>query len=118
MYHILPESDGSTIGICFQEWVSLEDLKTLFPFLENAICENRSIRVMLDLRYANGADFLTLIKVGSFLVKYGSAFEKKAVVSDNQRINNFLKSTRYASSGEIRCFSSCKSEEAWEWIKK
>lgn len=118
MYHILPESHEDIIGIRFQGWVGVKDYKTLFPYLEGVIHEQRSIRLLSDLTEYKGMNLGAVFKIVTFLFKYKSFIEKKAVITDDPILYKWTKLMMFFSKAQVRCFQSFELEEAWEWIRK
>jgi hypothetical protein len=118
MYHILPESHENTIGIRVNGWISLQDYKTLLPYIKDMIIKHRNIRVLSDLSDYKGTEFRAILKTLPFIFKYSSYVEKRAVITDKRWVYNWAKFLAFFFKTEVRCFPSSDIERAWEWLKK
>lgn len=118
MYHILPESEGNLIAIRVEGIMRAEDYKTLLPFIETAIREQGTIRILSDLRNLKSVEFRGIFNTLPYAFKYRSKVEKKAVITDMRWIYILTKLSSPFFTTQVRCFPSSEVNKAWAWIKK
>ncbi|MBY0500403.1 MAG: STAS/SEC14 domain-containing protein [Alphaproteobacteria bacterium] len=116
MYHILPESNGNTIGIRVEGQLSVDDYATLLPFVTEVIDHHGNIRILSDLRDFKGTNIRAMAKAICYLYKYASRVEKKVIIADEQWVYNWARLLGPLFKTEVRCYPSSKIERAWEWV--
>lgn len=118
MYHILPKTKDNVIGISIEEQIGTKEYETLLPFIESMIKKYGKIRILADLKDLKSVEFRGILKVLSFLFKFSSQIEKKAIITNQKWIYTWAKFLAFFFKTEIQCFPVRKTEQAWQWIKK
>ena len=121
MIKILPESQGSIIGLKIEGRLNHEAYRAVVPFLEERIRQYGMIRLLLDLKGFEGWRLKAAIDDMFFSLKHRKHIERIALVLEKE-------SDRWASMidrpftrgviGKEKCFRGRQIGEAWDWICK
>jgi len=118
MYHILPESKRNVIAIRVEGYMRNQDYQSLLPFIEELIKKHGTIRILMDLRDCEGADFRGVLKVLPHAFRLSPKVGKEAIITDVKWIPLLVKLAGSFFKTEVRCFQSTETSKAWIWIKK
>ncbi len=118
MLKIMSDLPANVLGVSAEGKITGSDYeKVLIPALEEKLKSNKKVRMIYQL----GSDFtgfemsamLDDAKVG---LKYISAWDRIALVSDHETINSFAKFFGHLMTCELRIFKNDESKLAKIWI--
>ena len=110
----------SALGVTAEGKITGTDYETvLIPTLELKLKTNKRIQMLYHLSNSfTGFDLNAMMDDAKMGLKHLSAFDKVALVSDQQVINNVAKFFGYLLSCELRIYKESELEEAKKWIKE
>ena len=113
----LPES---VIGFEAKGDVTGDDYESvLIPAVEEMLTRRKSIRFLYHLGDAfTGFDAKAIWDDAKVGLKYFTAWERFAVVSDIEWIRNAINAFRFVMPGHIRIFRNCEMSEARHWLSE
>jgi len=118
MIEVMTDLPERVLGLKASGEVTAEDYKTvLVPAIEGQLTKHRKVRLLYVLGdefkgYSGGAAWEDA-KVG---MKHLTSFERVAVVTDIDWIENMIKAFGFAIPGEVRVFDDDDLEAARQWI--
>lgn len=120
MIEVMTDLPDRVLGLKASGEVSADDYKTvLVPALEEKLSQNKKVRLLYVIGdgfkgYSTGAAWEDA-KVG---MKHLTSFERVAIVTDVDWIENMIKALGFAIPGEVRVFDDDELEEARQWISE
>ncbi len=120
MIEVMNDLPERVLGLKASGEVTAEDYKTvLVPAIEEQLTKHKKVRLLYVIGhefkgYTGGAAWEDA-KVG---MKHLTSFERVAVVTDVDWIENVIKAFGFAVPGEVRVFDGDDFEEARQWISE
>ena len=120
MIEVMTDLPERVLGLRAGGEVTAEDYKTvLVPAIEGQLTKHRKVRLLYVIGdefkgYTGGAAWEDA-KVG---MKHLTSFERVAVVTDIDWIENMIKAIGFAIPGEVRVFDDDDFEDARRWISE
>jgi len=120
MIDVMTDLPERVLGLRASGEVTAEDYKTvLVPAIEGQLTKHRKVRLLYVIGdefkgYTGGAAWEDA-KVG---MKHLTSFERVAVVTDIDWIENMIKAVGFAIPGEVRVFDDDDFEDARRWISE
>jgi len=120
MIEVMNDLPERVLGLKASGEVTADDYKTvLVPAIEEQLTKHRKVRLL----YVIGAEFKGYTggaawedaKVG---MRHLTSFERVAVVTDVDWIENMIKAFGFAIPGEVRVFDDDDFEDARQWISE
>ena len=118
MLQLMNDLPENTIGISAERKVTGKDYETiLIPAVEKKFKTQKKIRMLYQLgNDFSGFDLSAMADDAKIGMKYLSAREGIAFVSDHHLINTFVKFFGYLVPFEVRIFKNTELEKAKKWI--
>jgi len=120
MIELITDLPDRVLGLRATGQVKAEDYqKVLVPALEEKLGKHKKVRLLYVLGedfdgYTGGAAWEDA-KVG---MKHLAAFERVAVVTDVDWVENMVKALGFAMPGEVRVFDDDELQKAREWVSE
>jgi hypothetical protein len=120
MIEVMTDLPDRVLGLRASGEVTADDYKTvLVPAIEQQLTQHKKVRLLYVIGggfkgYTGGAAWEDA-KVG---MKHLTSFERVAVVTDVDWIENMIKAFGFAIPGEVRVFDDDDLEDAREWISE
>jgi SpoIIAA-like len=120
MLKIMDDLPDYVLGVSAEGKITGTDYETvLIPAVEEKFKAYKKIRMLYQLgSNFTGFDLNAMLDDAKMGMKHLSAWEKVAMVSDNELINTFAKFFGYMLSCELRIFKNAELEEAKKWISE
>ena len=116
MLEIGNPSDNRVVTITAAGQLSKEDYDRLLPEMERLLDEYGSLRFYIKLEDLSGMDMAALWEDIKFDVKYGTQFEKIAVLGEKKLEEWATKLSKIFFEAEIKFFYHDDKDKAWRWI--
>jgi len=120
MIEVMTDLPDRVLGVKARGQVTADDYKTvLVPAIERKLTQHRKVRLLYVIGdefegYTGGAAWEDA-KVG---MKHLTSFERVAVVTGVDWIENMIKAFGFALPGEVRVFDDDDREDARQWISE
>jgi len=120
MLKLMIDLPDSALGVSAEGKITGIDYETvLIPALELKLKTNKKIQMIYYLgKDFTGFDLEAMLDDAKMGLKHLSSFDKIAMVSDHQLINNVAKFFGYLLSCELRIYKDSELEEAKKWISE
>jgi len=120
MIEVMTDLPERVLGLRATGQVTAEDYKTvLVPAIEEQLTRHKKVRLLYvfgnDFKGYSGGAAWEDAKVG---MKHLTSFERVAVVTDVDWIENMIKAFGFAVPGEVRVFDDDDLEAARQWISE
>ena len=118
MLKIMNDLPADVLGVSAEGKITGTDYETvLIPAIEEKFKTKKKIRMIYQLgNKFSGFDFSAMLDDAKMGMKYLSAWDRIALVSDHEMINTFAKFFSHMLSCELRIFKNEELEEAKKWI--
>ncbi len=118
MLKIINDLPGNVLGIEAEGEVTGADYENVFfPAVDEKLKANKKIRMLYYLGAGfTGFSLKAMIDDAEVGIKNFSAWDRVALVSDNQMIIVFAKFFGYLLPGEVKVFGNAGLDEAKKWI--
>jgi hypothetical protein len=120
MLKLMNDLPDSTLGVSAEGKITGTDYETvMIPALEEKLKTNKKIQMIYHLgKDFTGFDLNAMLDDAKMGLKHLSAFDKIALVSDHQVINNVAKFFGYLLSCELRIYKDAELDDAKKWISE
>lgn len=111
---------NNVLGLSAEGKITGSDYETaLIPSVENKLKTQKKIRMIYQLgSNFTGFDVSAMLDDAKMGLKHLSAWERIALVSDNELMNTFAKFFGYMLSCELRISKNSELDEAKKWISE
>ena len=117
MLQLLQPTTGNLVSIGASGTVTAEDYeKVLIPEIEETLKSHDKVRVLFQLEPGAGFTAGALWDDTKFGLSHFFAFEKLALVSDTEWVNNTVKLFGFVMPCPVKLFSLKERDAATEWI--
>ncbi len=118
MLKIMIDLPDSVLGVTAEGKITGTDYETvLIPALDLKLKTNKKIQMIYHLgERFTGFDLNAMMDDAKMGLKHLSSFDKIALVSDHQVINNVAKFFGYLLSCELRIYKESELNDAKKWI--
>lgn len=106
------------IGIVIANKIEIEDIKQVEIIIEKRLKSYEKLRVYVELEKFSGFSLEALLEDLKFAFKHFQDFDKKAVICDNQWLDQITRfSDKLLPNIEVKCFSFTQKQEAIAWLE-
>ena len=117
MLELLQPTTGNVVSITARGTVTADDYEdVLIPAIEETLNSHHKVRVLLQVEPATGFTAGAVWDDTKFGLSHFFAFEKFALVSDTEWMNNTVKVLGFMMPCPVKLFALDELEAAKEWI--
>ncbi|MEL7036004.1 MAG: STAS/SEC14 domain-containing protein [Cyanobacteria bacterium J06592_8] len=118
MLKLIPTGSDRVIGLHVHGKIEVADLDPVIQQIEDKLKLHQKLRIYAEIESLEGMSLEALWKDIKFAVPHFRDFEKKAVVSEKQWVEQWTNfSNKLFSSIEVKHFHFDEKEQALEWAK-
>jgi hypothetical protein len=118
MLTIMPESEGSLVGVRATGLLHEEDYRAILPRLEALFREHGRLRILFHADEGfRGWDAAAAWDDLDFGLSHRSDFDRLALVGAPSWVELCAKVSAFLFKGEVRVFPAEAMDDAWAWLR-